>query len=611
MSSFGVITTGFRAKTLQDVLDEVVSRERASSLGANIDTQADSQLGQLNGIFGDQLAEVWEVGNAVYRARQPDSASGEALDNVAAITGAVRLAASRSTVALRVNIDDGVTLAIGKIVSIGANGEQWQVVAPISNATGENATIQGAFQSVNFGPIAGNPGTIDTIVTPVSGWSAQAAIDNLKAEPFSLVDGDTFFIEIDQAAAQTVTFNTGDFADISNATSQEVIDAIVADISTGISGIDVSGFIRLVSDLDGSGSALRNTGGTAAEALGFSQREFKGFNPSEPAQIISGAAEPYDFDDGQTLTFVVDGGSTQTVTLNTGDFVDIDLATAVETAKVITPALTGAVAYIAGDKVQVESLVVGLNSEIENTGGTANPEIVFPEQAFGGTDGSATVGRDIETDPDFRLRREALLRISGSATVEAIRSAVLNTLNVLQAFVFENDTDVVDGNGLPPHSVEVVVSGADDTEIAQTIFDTKAAGIATHRDPGPNGRTIAIIDSQAISHDINFSRETKIQMFVEVDVTVNGTVFGGGDQSAGEVQVKDSIKSLGDLQVIGENVIIVKFQCAPLDVAGVEDVPVIRIEDTFPPTNTANIILGARDLATFSTADIVVNVTVI
>ena len=610
MTSYGVTDTGFVTKTLQDVLDEI-EQEQRTAFGPAINTQADSVLGQINGIFADKLSELWEVAEAIYRSRQPDSASGEALDNVAAITGAVRLPATSSAANVLLNLDDATTLTVGKVVSIGPNGEQWATIAVVSNATGENATVAAVINAVNTGPIAGNPGTIDTIKTPVSGWTAKAAITSLGIETFTLANGETLDIEVDQGVAQTVTFLTGDFADIANATAAEVA-AVIDSALTGATAVDtIATNVRITSDLDGSGSALRVVGGTAFEALGFSKALFKGFNPDIPAQQINGTSEPYALVDGFTLTVQVDEGATQIVTFNTADFVSIGAATAKEVAKVITGDLTDAVAYVVGDKVQIESDTVGVNAEVEVTGGTANPILGFPTIAVSGESGAATAGRNEETDPEFRLRREELLRISGSATSEAIRSALLNTLDVAQAFLFVNDTDFVDINGLPPHSFESIVSGGTDDDVAQTIFDTKPVGIQTHRDPGPDGRTIGVVDSQGFSIDINFSRPTEIQMFVEVDISVNGDAFGGGDQVAGEVQVKDAIKAVGDLQQIGQDVIINQFLCAPFEVAGVVDVPIIRIEDIFPPTNTANIPVAARELATFQTSDIVVNVTVV
>ena len=56
MSSFGVIPEGFNEKTLDILLEEIQEAERAA-FGPNINTQAESVLGQLNGIFAAKYAE--------------------------------------------------------------------------------------------------------------------------------------------------------------------------------------------------------------------------------------------------------------------------------------------------------------------------------------------------------------------------------------------------------------------------------------------------------------------------------------------------------------------------------------------------------------------------
>ncbi len=732
--TFGVVPEGFNPKDLQTILEEIESDQR-SLFGPGINTQADSVLGQLNGVFGDKIAELWEVGQAVYRSRQADSASGEALDNLGAFTGALRLPATPSKATLGLNIDPGVTLPIGTIVSIGAVGARWVTTSELTNTGVDQATLPVVAESEEAAPIVGNEFSIDTIVTPIAGWSAKAAINSLNSEPFALEDLQTLRLEIDEGPTQIVVFNTADFANIAAATAQEVIDAITASV-TGLDGLDVSGFIRLFSDLDGTGSAIRIVGGTAYEALGFSQALSKGFNPSSPAQIVNANNETYDMSGGPTLFVAIDGGPSQTITFSDSDFgtaakgslsaiaasllavgVDTDtfvlndgvnsavtfvfdddgsvvetpttravnhngtqtagqmrdlivaaintspaleitaspgptasivnlingatgvagnvaiietvanatflvagmaggvadappLATAIQVARAINNQLSGGVSYEAQGKVQIESLVAGTNSQVEITGGTANIPLGFTvSDPQAGVSGDAVLGRDVETDADFRQRREDLLRIAGSATVEAIRSSLLNLPDVLQAFVFENTTDFVDGNGRPPHSIEAVVSGATDLEVATTIFNSKAAGIETFRVSGTSGVEVVITDSQGVNHTIRFSRPDEIQMYVSVDINVVADEFGAGSQVNGEQQVREAIKAVGDALQIGEDVIILPFQCAPLGVAGVKDVPAIRIEDIDPPTNTSNITIDPRELATFAIADIDINVT--
>jgi len=737
--TFGVTPQGFNIKTLEVILDEIQQSQR-SAFGPAFNTQADSAAGQLNGIFGDKLAEAWEVLLAVYRALHVDSATGESQDAVAALTGATRLGAAPSTVTLKLNLDPATTVPILSVVSIGPGGARWVTQAAATNAGSDQATIEVEANSEDSAPIVGNAYSIDTIATPISGWSAKAAVTNLNAEPFALVDLQTLLIQVDEGATQTVVFNTADFVSIGAATAQEVIDAIKAD-TTGIDGLDVTGFIRLFSELDGSGSALRIVGGTAFEALGFSQELIKGFNPSTAAKIINATNETYNMSGSPTLFVAVDGTSSQTITFVDADFgtaatgsiqaiaasllavgVDTDgfvlddgvnpavtftfdddasvvetatlraiahngtqaasqmrtlivtainaaptlaitaspgisnsvidlvndatgvagnvaitetvadvtftvtgmaggvndtpaTATAIQVARAITNNLVGGVAYEVGGKVQIESLVVGANSLIEVTGGSANTVLGYTVNDLqGGTIGDAELGRNIETHAEFRIRREQLLRLAGAGTLEATRSAVLNVSNVVQAFVFENFTNFVDAFGRPGKSFEVVVQGGDDTEIAQTIFDKKPLGIESYKVPGPNGVTVAIIDSQGVSVDINFSRPDTIQMHVIADIVVSAAEFGGGSQVDGEQQVREAILAVGDSLQIGQDIVILSFRCAPLasavgGVAGVLDVTSMLIENVDPPTNADNIGISDRSLATFAIADIDLNVT--
>ena len=732
--SHGVVPEGFNAKDLETLLSEIEESQR-SDIDAAINTQADSVLGQLNGIFGDKLAEIWEVCLATYRARQPDSATGEALDNVAAITGAIRLPAAPSVAAAYLNLDPAVSLPIGTLVSIGAAGAQWETQTVLTNGGAFQESLPVVVASVDAAPIVGNAYSIDTIVNPIAGWSAKAAFDSLNAEPFVLADFQTLQIQIDGGPTQNVVFNAGDFANIAAATAQEVIDAIKAD-TVGLDGLDVGGFLRLFSELDGSGSAIRVVGGSGFEALGLSQELIQGFNPSRSAKIINAINETYDLSGSPTLFIAIDGAGSQAINFVDSDFgtaargrltniaasllapgVDTDtfilddgvnpavtfvfdddasivetptlraivhngtqtanqirdlvvsainaaptlaitaapdplvssvaelvndatgpagnvaivetvsnagfiatgmaggvadtpaVATALQVAQAINRTLVGGVAYVVSGKVQIESLVVGDNSEVEITGGSANTELGYPlSEPVGGFNADAVLGRDIETDAEFRTRREDLLQLSGSATVEAIRSAILNTPGVTQAFVFENPTDFVDGDGRPPHSMEAIVSGGLDEAIAQAIFDTKPIGIQTYAVPGPSGVSVIITDSQGTDHTINFSRAEDITMHVEVDINVIATEFGGGNQVNGEQEVREAIKALGDLQNIGQDIIILRYKCVPLDIAGVDDVTDIYIEDTDPPLNQANISFTARQLPKFSTANIDINV---
>lgn len=84
MSDFGVTPQGFVRKGLQDILSE---REAANltAFGPGIVQTPQTPTGQLNGLWSDAEAEIWEVAEAMYRSFDPDQAEGVRLDELGRI----------------------------------------------------------------------------------------------------------------------------------------------------------------------------------------------------------------------------------------------------------------------------------------------------------------------------------------------------------------------------------------------------------------------------------------------------------------------------------------------------------------------------------------------
>ena len=89
-------------------------------------------------------------------------------------------------------------------------------------------------------------------------------------------------------------------------------------------------------------------------------------------------------------------------------------------------------------------------------------------------------GQNVETDKEFRARILISQSISGAGTLPAIKSNIAALAGVTAALVVENNTTLTDAQGRPPKSIELVVSGGDDAEIAQTLIEIKGAGIESH-----------------------------------------------------------------------------------------------------------------------------------
>lgn len=126
-------------------------------------------------------------------------------------------------------------------------------------------------------------------------------------------------------------------------------------------------------------------------------------------------------------------------------------------------------------------------------------------------------GRLRETDTEFR---QSFINKRGTRSygmLESITSALLEKVDgVLSATAYENCEDSTNSAGIPPHSIEVVVDGGNNAEIASVILNTKAAGIGTHGDvsvdvPTSNGDTVKV----------KFNRPEYVYVWYKVTVTKN------------------------------------------------------------------------------------------
>jgi len=214
----------------------------------------------------------------------------------------------------------------------------------------------------------------------------------------------------------------------------------------------------------------------------------------------------------------------------------------------------------------------------------------------------ATVGREEDSDTTLKERREEELRASGTATVDAMRADLLQNGDIEQAQVFENVTDSIDSNGLPPKSIEVVVYDGSppaltDDEIAQEIWDTKGAGVRTI---GTDSGTAT--DSLGNQHTIYFSRPIEKQIWLELDLDIN--ILTG---YAGEDAVKSAIVARGLVKLlVGSDVIVNDYLSVAQQFDGVIDVTAIRAGFAVSPVGTVNLSIGVRELAVLDTSRIAI-----
>lgn len=89
------------------------------------------------------------------------------------------------------------------------------------------------------------------------------------------------------------------------------------------------------------------------------------------------------------------------------------------------------------------------------------------------------IGNNVETASEFEYRRQQSVAVNAQNSLQAIKAAVFNAPNVLDAYVTENDTAASVTIGtvtLTAHSLWVCVAGGAAADIAQAIWSKKAPG---------------------------------------------------------------------------------------------------------------------------------------
>lgn len=395
----GVTEEGFEPKPLETIKIDLESGFRAV-FGAAITVIAQSVFGQLIGIISDRLADLWQLGLALYNGSTREGAVGVQLDNIGALTGTTRLQATYTKVTLTCSGTNGTVIPAGSKVSIPGVGTSFTNDADSAAMSGGAVSVP--FRAVDTGPKTALSGTVTQIDTPVSGWD-------------------------------TVT------------------------------------------------------------------------NPLDESEL----------------------------------------------------------------------------------------------------------GRDVETDTAFRLRQVAELRAQGASTLAAIRAKIQELASVTGVYVFENVSDSTDGDGLPPHSFECVVSGGDDTAIANTIAFYKPVGIATY---GTDTETVD--DANGFPIAIKFSRPAALNAYITVNLTADAAAY----PSNGNDLVKAAIVALAPTFGIGvelrSSALVPSYVPDPLNptttgVPGVLESALPLIGTAPTPVSSTTIAVGNRQQIILDTSRIVVNATLV
>ncbi|WP_328586124.1 baseplate J/gp47 family protein [Chitinasiproducens palmae] len=173
---------------------------------------------------------------------------------------------------------------------------------------------------------------------------------------------------------------------------------------------------------------------------------------------------------------------------------------------------------------------------------------------------AAAEGAPVETDAALRARQAISVALPSRTVLEGIIGAVATIDGVTRYRAYENDTAETDENGIPSHSLALVVEGGDAVAVASAIEAKKSLGAGTA------GTTIVTVkDSYGIAHKIRFYRPT----IVNIAVTVTLTPLTGYTALIGE-EVKAAIAQHINALGIGQKVMQTRL-FVPANLSGAAD----------------------------------------
>lgn len=177
---------GITGSSLNDYLADLKTRTLAIDPDWNLDPDAPD--GQKMGIDAEMLANLDEGIVAAYRAKDPDSATGEALRNIGKISGVAIRDATYSVAPVTITGTAGLVLPANSQIRSRIDNTLWLTTAAI--VVGVSQTASGFATCVTPGRVLAAAGELTVIGTPYPGW---ASVTNAAAAPGEDAESDVDF----------------------------------------------------------------------------------------------------------------------------------------------------------------------------------------------------------------------------------------------------------------------------------------------------------------------------------------------------------------------------------------------------------------------------------
>lgn len=190
------------------------------------------------------------------------------------------------------------------------------------------------------------------------------------------------------------------------------------------------------------------------------------------------------------------------------------------------------------------------------------------------------IGVNEESDTAIRMRRRMAVSLGAVGSVDSIQAALVNVSGVTTSLVLENDTNVTDSQGTPPHTIWAIVEGGTDADIANAIYVQRSVG------SGMRGAQVVLVPTvTGESYEVRFDRPGQQDLWIRFSIVdITGATIN--NDSIRELIVENVFWDIGEAASADTVIAFLKNQNENYRItgAGVSDDNVTFVEFVNPST---------------------------
>jgi uncharacterized phage protein gp47/JayE len=213
---------------------------------------------------------------------------------------------------------------------------------------------------------------------------------------------------------------------------------------------------------------------------------------------------------------------------------------------------------------------------------------------------AAVPGSQVETDAALRVRQANSVALPSQTVLEGMVGAVQSVTGVTRVKAYENDTNATDSDGLPAHSIALIVQGGYSAAIAEAIANKKTPGCYLY-----GSTAVSVIDDYGLSQTVRYSSPTlvPISVSIELDALTGYTTTIADEIKAALVAY---VESMG----IGQDVVITRLY-VPAQLSGAAnsakyEITALTAAEKPGSPGTSDITIAFDELATLAIEDITI-----